>query len=267
MGSFNVACSVSGISISSSDEIIYFPLEKNIYSHEFVSKNFLIYPWCYYSPITLPIIGFYDDYGGIEIKENDHIKFLNKEFGYNINNLIDNDGFDEMKPKPNNLNDILFDYKKIKSGMFILKEIYDLMTNFTIGEYGEYHNFYEYLNDEYNIYQEAIKYTDKMMESCDQKTKDIFQYHPIIKDNKWSSFELSYHETMRKIYFDCFRIGQFKEEFIKFRTFEWSMLSMNKFYSPAMNGEQCGNHYAEKLLLEKSLEIVNKKIKEVEEND
>ncbi len=77
-----------------------------------------------------------------------------------------------------------------------------------------------------------------------------------------SSFKLDYHKTMKKIYFETFLTSQFKEEFIKFRVFEWACISMNKFYFPAMSGCQFGCHTAEKILLEKSLEIVNLKINE-----
>ncbi|MBU0598866.1 hypothetical protein KKF61_07840 [Patescibacteria group bacterium] len=72
---------------------------------------------------------------------------------------------------------------------------------------------------------------------------------------------------MKKIYFETFLTSQFKEEFIKFRIFEWAMLGMNKFYFPAMSGTQFGCHTAEKILLQKSLEIVNQKIRRNRDDD
>jgi len=49
------------------------------------------------------------------------------------------------------------------------------------------------------------------------------------------------------------------------RHFNSQMYSCNRFYFPAMNGEQCGNDEESKNLLLASLEIVNKRLKERED--
>jgi hypothetical protein len=79
MGSFNVACSVSHMSISPGMPIAYIPLEPN----RFVPKieenpiRFMIYPGDFYIPATLPIFGEYGDYGQIaNIEESDNIGII-----------------------------------------------------------------------------------------------------------------------------------------------------------------------------------------------
>jgi len=67
MGSYNVACSVSNISIRSGDPVAFIPLEVAKYPYKIGDGNHtLIYSNCFYAPATLPIFGEYDDYGGVE---------------------------------------------------------------------------------------------------------------------------------------------------------------------------------------------------------
>ena len=42
---------------------------------------------------------------------------------------------------------------------------------------------------------------------------------------------------------------------------------MNRFYFPAMNGEQCGNHEASLVLAKKTVDILEAKIKEYADED
>lgn len=69
------------------------------------------------------------------------------------------------------------------------------------------------------------------------------------------------------MYADLIKEGKLKEELIRFINFSSSMFSCNRFYFPTTSGEQHGNHSASKMLLEKSLEIVNNKLKEYDEDE
>jgi len=68
------------------------------------------------------------------------------------------------------------------------------------------------------------------------------------------------------LYVDCILNGQLKNEFKDFRSFYLSLISSNRFLFPAMNGEQHANHKVTKVLLEASLNFVNRKLKEKEED-
>ena len=94
MGSFDVACSVSRITINGGDPVAYFPLEKYKYCYDPAApNNMLIYPWCYYVPVSLPIFGEYFDYGFIdEIEENASTKALEKHFKCTIKNIVGAEG-------------------------------------------------------------------------------------------------------------------------------------------------------------------------------
>jgi hypothetical protein len=251
MGSFNVACSISGLSIHCGDEVVYFPLEKTKYPNHIIgdSNNMLIYPWCIYSPITLPIYGNYGDYGTVDINRKDpscleHTNFLEDKIGYKLENIIELSHYNHYdKPLICNRKDGI-DLNLVGSGMFVLREIYEMMTNFNIDDCDKFHNYREQLEKEYEIYREAIK-----------QSYERYQDYELGYIGS-SSFKLDYHKTMKKIYFETFLTGQFKEEFVKFRVFEWACIAMNKFYFPAMNGCQFGCNTAEKMILEKSLEIV-----------
>ena len=54
--------------------------------------------------------------------------------------------------------------------------------------------------------------------------------------------------------------GELKNEIIEFVLFGSGMDATNNFYFPAMNGYQCGNPWASKLLYWESLKIVMRKI-------
>jgi hypothetical protein len=107
MGSFNVACSISNISLQCGDEAVYIPLEVNEFPYGIGDGNhMLIYPHCFYSPVALPLIGEYDDYGRLDLVEDDNLKLVKEHFKIESNDDI----FD-------------FDVKVFTSGMFVHKKI------------------------------------------------------------------------------------------------------------------------------------------------
>lgn len=109
MGSYNVACSVSNISISSGTKIAFIPLlpaEMNEtigrkYNHFKLKPGYVFLEpssnWVsnegayqFYKPFSLPIIGYYNDYGGIEsIEENITSKVISEYFGISIEEFVD----------------------------------------------------------------------------------------------------------------------------------------------------------------------------------
>ena len=125
MGSFNVACSVSNISIRAGDPVAFIPLEVAKYPYKIGDGNhMLIYSNCFYAPATLPIFGEYDDYGGVEnIIRDKNLEIIEKFFGKTIELVRSGDEIG----------------KPISSGMFIHKKIFDCMIrDMQIDEWGKY---------------------------------------------------------------------------------------------------------------------------------
>lgn len=100
MGCFNVACSASKISIGSGDPAVFvlllpsnygirkYPQIKGNYN-KLESEKMLIYSNCYYEAFSLPIKGFYNDYGGLEkIKKTPNVLAIESYFGIPIQKII-----------------------------------------------------------------------------------------------------------------------------------------------------------------------------------
>lgn len=111
MGCFNVACSISKISINHGDPIVFVPLlhkSYDYYSRRGVLRAYvkeemggytrslscyadrmLIYPNALYNPMTFPIKGEYDDYGSIENVERDaNVEAIEAFFKLPIEQLV-----------------------------------------------------------------------------------------------------------------------------------------------------------------------------------
>jgi hypothetical protein len=113
MGSYNLSCGISRLTIRCGNPVVFLPLVPNVYGEknedpdieydilnynpfDFVYKNLvgtscnLIYPYDYFWPLCLPIFGTYNDYGGVEnIVENDTTKALEVFFEAPIQDIID----------------------------------------------------------------------------------------------------------------------------------------------------------------------------------
>lgn len=123
---------------------------------------------------------------------------------------------------------------------------------------------------EYEDFKEAIdKYNKELEEIEDEREKRLIEWNNPFDTMSIDKFEFSrFFKDMKffkKIYKKLIENGLLKSEFTTFKAFQSTMDSANRFYFPAMNGEQHGNDVVSKALLEKSLEIVNKRIYDREE--
>lgn len=84
MGSFNVSCGVSGLSISEGDPVAFFPLKRRDGAEHVRTDCANIVtnygPFALYNCKTLPIFGKYADYGRIDVKEDQNTKIIEKHF-------------------------------------------------------------------------------------------------------------------------------------------------------------------------------------------
>ena len=93
MGSFNVACSISRISIGRGDKVVFIPLvasttnKNNMLS---IPRQFVVNPNDFFNPLCLPIRGEYNDYGNIEnVIRDDNLDLIENFLGFSIEELID----------------------------------------------------------------------------------------------------------------------------------------------------------------------------------
>jgi hypothetical protein len=262
MGSFNVACSISNISIGAGDPVAYIPLENARYRYHIGDGNdMLIYMHCFYAPVTLPIFGEYDDYGGVEcIEINRNTKIIEEFFGITIDKVIDT--------KRDN-----YEVGTISSGMFVHRKIYDIMVKkcSIANEWGGISSpiFAEPRNDpmmsltnDLERYLKEVEKNIKLFGDCNTILGRDKERH---KDNYFltsisSIFGFREYDIFNDIYQQKMREGELKDEIIEFVLFESGMGATNNFYFPAMNGYQCGNKYASKILYWESLKIIVKEI-------
>lgn len=250
MGSFNVACSISSISIGCGDDVAYIPLEVSRYPYKIGDgNNFLIYPYCFYSPVTLPIFGSYDDYGGVEdIKRDANVELIEAYFDEKTEDIC---GFRSGNVKP------------VCSGMFIHREIFDTLVKkcSQVDEWGKDNikdGGKDFLSDYFDKFVEIIRKAKKFHEEYLKMSviNTRIDWTLWMSGESHNMFNFRDYNKFRKIYFPQIENGKFKKELIQFMMFESGMFAVNRFYFPAMNGYQCGNHYASKLLYKKAASIM-----------
>jgi hypothetical protein len=264
MGSFDVACSVSRITINPGDPVAYFPLEPYKYAYEIeAANNMLIYPWCYYVPITLPIFGEYFDYGYIdEIEKNNSktaIKAIEKHFKESIRCVVGGEG--EL-PCP---------------GMFVHRDIYQTLVDNQIDDWGKTElkddDGYgkpsrKLLSKRYNDVREALKKRKAIPKKLDHKDKWKSEFDIPMADYKIDEVEREFgfrdFKTFQKIYRPYIHRGWLRNQLIDFLYFNYSLNYANVHFFPAQNGYQSGNHYGNIIVHQKAVEILSRKIEEIE---
>ena len=254
MGCFNVTCGISHLCIGWMDPVVYFPLVPNQYREYQIGdgNNQLIGCECFYSPATLPIFGQYNDYGSLEdIEQDDNVKFLQEKLDCPISDFFDlyhRRPHGELHPK----------IAEITSGMFVHREIYDLLITNLVGEFGKKEVIRTQLEEEYDRFRSEL-------DTSLQRARDwglepsVFNLELYVHSN---TFQLQRQSFLKDVYSNCFYTDRFRQQFIDLFVFENTMYSVNAFFFPTMNGCQGGNPYVSKILYKKSLDIVNKEIKE-----
>ncbi len=270
MGSFNVAGSVSNLSISAGTKCVFIPLLTNRYEDDI--KNVIVGgeshiisnegPECFFAPFSLPIFGTYNDYGSLEdIERNDNTDRIENFFGCQIDAVMEQ----ATRNWCNENSHFCLDSEKNEilsslSGMFEHADIYQTLVNFNRERNPiTYESIYDGLKEEISAYAKRTKGLKK-------EIRDIScVLHPL---NKYSSNKfLRYFQNwryFRELYGESITEGKLKKELADAIHFRFAMNSCNRFFFPAMNGEQCGNPEASKMLLLKSLEIVNKELEKEE---
>ncbi|MCK4500933.1 hypothetical protein KAU11_10570 [Candidatus Babeliales bacterium] len=143
MGSYNPTCSVSGLTIEPGDKTVFIPLieKSRYYGDEREETRVEIEvdsiltsnegALSHYSPLLLPIMGVYDDYGSIaEIERDPNTEALEEMFKKDIQDVV-SELLDDKKITAAEVGEI-----EGISGTFILREIYDKLSHNLIDAYG-----------------------------------------------------------------------------------------------------------------------------------
>ncbi|MCK5017601.1 MAG: hypothetical protein KAS32_11085 [Candidatus Peribacteraceae bacterium] len=257
MGSFNVTCSVSNVSLDCGDPAVYIPLEVSKHPYKIGDSNhMLIYPYCFYSPITLPLFGEYDDYGRLAIEEDENSDLVKSKF--------DIQRWDEM-----------FD-GMFPSGMFVHRDVFDALSSVCYNDYDGKREMPYYgvtsLNEEFHKHIEKLKkaiadeeqtrktYKELGMEHDDSFYKE-YSYWERTSISGGGIFSFREYKKFNETYQPQFLEGRFEEEVIKFLKFETGMVGTNNFYFPACNGYQHGNPWMSRVLYRTANKLMNTKIK------
>ncbi len=250
MGSFNVACSVSRISIGCGDPVVYIPLATAEYHNKIGDgNNLLIYSHCQYQPVSMPIFGEYDDYGRVgNIRETEVTKRLEEFFKMNIDDII---GIDLM-PRP------------ISSGMFVHGDVFAHLVKTQFDEWGKRSGDFVdspkgLLKDLRESRAECAK---ELREMAELEMSSLIDY---TIDGQMGRFSFRDYPAFKKIFRKMIMDGMLEKEVVEFILFEARMYACNVHYAPAMNGYQCGHKYASRELYKVSGRIVREKIRKQED--
>ena len=259
MGSFNVACSISNLTINVGDETYYIPLLEPKYPEKvYIGNAFLLYGECFYQPATLPLLGVYDDYGYVtDVEDGEHSEMLAEFFGIDrIEQLIN----DEESKK----------LKGISSGMYVLKPIYDAISENVVDDLGNsvlasiisaFGKFQKKVDDKKRKIEE---YTKNAEEAKTEEDKKGWLQLKAVEETLFGTFD-GYHPfrnytLFNEIYQDKFFEEYMRDKLLKFIMFESGMAACNQFYFPARNGYQFGNADMDLKLAKAVVEVANKRI-------
>lgn len=144
MGSFNVSCGVSRISLSPGMKATLFLLKATEKSNSLARGAYLVSnegPMIDYEPVAFPIHGEYDDYGRIgEIERDANVIQLEKFYGESIETICKRACYGKKVSDEK--------FSAPVAAMFVCREIYDEFSKSSLNEYGEKENAF---NDGYNV--------------------------------------------------------------------------------------------------------------------
>jgi len=276
MGSFNVACSISHISINDGMKCCFIPLIKAEYEH---FSSMLCYPSDMFSPYSLPIFGEYNDYGLLtNITRDANVNALEKYLELPIEDIIEGIIRSSGKMEDKNLR-----------GMYVLTDIYKQMAlnrkNFEENYDEQFRDLYankaglyydNYVSPKENtketlllldMKQNPQNYETNAYDKLIEKVREQFKKRisAIGERDFRNYFSEIPQRHLYDLYGETIEAGLMRDDYIEWALFYTYMSSANRAFTPTCNGEQCGNLEVEREMVEMINKIVTQKEKEYEE--
>lgn len=277
MGCFSVACSISKLSINYGDRCVVIPVFKNPFEEKY--KNTALFGPCDRClPLTLPIVGYYDDEGGIErIEKNENTEIIEKYFGISIEEFIQcilYHNYEKVKDenKKKLLNKTYF--------MYVLYDVYKYSCyNFRTRSYKNevevmdgFRSDIKNCNIEISLYSSCKKtiedeeFYDLVLTSLKYKIENILPFYCA------RGFQYN-NEDFTTIYLRTIFDGKnfhvpsdfmFKE-FVDFYYFSISMIYTNSVFDVVRQGTQCGETETELNNMKLYCSILEKRLEKEKE--
>ena len=261
MGAYNVTATVSGLSLHEGTPCVFFLLLPNphmakgdthvsigrmtrIYTNEDGAEHFFV-------PFALLIFGKYNDNGYLDdIQMDENIRCIERVLQCSIDEfMIHHDAVVTNRSPISRL-----------SGMFEHREVYNALVEEGRHNIAEPERGYPSLYDDFaeEVAQYVAKGRPLDIESCPYRSCQSHGLQRYVKH--WEYFPELYEESL------CKKSDAIRNGVINLLRFRNAMFSCNRFFFPAMNGEQHGNPRASRTLLEASLRIIHDEIRENEDN-
>lgn len=278
MGNFSVSCSISKLSINSGDKCAIIPIFRNSFAEEY-NPICLCGPGDRYLPLTLPIIGYYDDYGGIEsIERNENTLIIEEYFGISIEEfvqIINYHNYEKVKDKEKRqkLSNVFF--------MYVLYDVYEYSVyNFRNLSYtkeleliDKFRTDINKCNDELAFCDYLNKYSsevssDAIIASMKYKIENLF---PFLTGRAFQYNNDSFINIYLRTVFNgnkFYSPSDFMlKEFVDFYYFVISMIYTNSIFDIVRQGTQYGETKTELQNMKFYCSILEKRLKQEQKED
>ncbi len=241
MGSSNVTCLASKLSIGHNDEIVFVPLISvdntgetyMIGSSSLVSNNPTKYS---FKPLTLPLFGRYNDYGGVQaLEETAGTTQLRKQLEKPLEDwLAQICGYGEESPTIGT---------EPISGTFVLREVYNEAVKFMRNRHTKP------VGGKYDL-DTLIAESKTLLTKCRYDIEEMGL-------NKVSDTKLQYYLDKQPLITNILT-EDINRELADMLYFEWYLFEVNTMWQPMLSGPQCGAPASNKHLLDVTLKILNR---------
>lgn len=272
MGDFSVGCGVSNLSLIGCDAVLI-PLTVSRWPGGNTSKNGEIYltgstivtnsgAMSLFDPFTLPIFGYLGDYGSFEsIEEDFNTRAIERWSGVKIAEFCEAVCY---RPFPED-----FPIKHT-AGMWVHREIYDLMCGPGLDEWGKPEAYgYPPTTMEAKIEGSIAAYkkwkADKAYWEKELNKPYVLNLSFLgMSDGRYLSPATDWERLPEwvKLYEPEILSGEITPTLAAFWRFLWAMMSVNRILMPTFSGNQYGNSYQHRLLARKTVQILSARIKE-----
>lgn len=284
MGSYNVSCSVSGLSLNPGDPTVFFLLGKSKWQNKLNDGNvYGMKTTDYYTPVYFPIIGSYGDYGYIENVVND----LNWE------QILNSTFYKECAERKDHFDPLSFinnDYKKyndVVTGMYVHGDVYKDMVQNAYDEWGKKLKNYGFF-DKIDIKEQINRLLLTMKKSAKEfgaliqalekdqgeqlkwtlKSEQMLKIEQMIVGRKLPLINVmsERHPDLLDRILHWFVEGKAGLDYLEksigdLLIFDHSLFSVGRMYFPTITGYQFGNSYAVRRLSSVTNNIARNTIK------